>query len=138
MVATTGTASRGRASRAGFSLLEVMLSMSILAIAIVGTASAVLVSSKLNDRSRYEAIALEAAEDKLAQIRETAFANVATTFSGQTFTVAGLPYPTGTVVHGEVIVNDVWRREPTAREKSIAERHLASLQKRDRSGQSAS
>jgi len=95
---------RNGSGRAGFSLLEVTVCMAILAIAIVGTISSVLVSAQLNTRASYESLAQSAAEDRLAQIRETAFASIATTFSGQTFTVTGLPYPTGTVAHGEVII----------------------------------
>jgi prepilin-type N-terminal cleavage/methylation domain-containing protein len=94
----------GSGLRAGFSLLEVMICMAILAIAIAGTASAVMVSTQLSNRANNDALAVAAAEDMLAQIRETAFDQIATTFSGKTFTVAGLPFPSGTVPQGEVII----------------------------------
>jgi len=95
---------RGGGARAGFSLLEVVICMSILAIAIVGTGSAMLVSTHLNTRANHEALALAAAESKLAEIRESAFSGILGTFSGQTFAVPGLPNPTGVVDQGEVII----------------------------------
>jgi prepilin-type N-terminal cleavage/methylation domain-containing protein len=89
---------------AGFSLLEVIVSMAILAIAVVGTGSAVMISTHLNTRANHEALAQAAAESKVAEIRETGFGAILGTFSGQTFAVPGLPSPTGIVDQGEVII----------------------------------
>ena len=94
----------GRGPSAGFSLLEVIVSMAILAIAVVGTGSAVMISTHLNTRANHEALAQAAAESKVAEIRETGFGAILGTFSGQTFAVPGLPNPTGVVDQGEVII----------------------------------
>ena len=93
------------AGAAGFTLIEVVISAAILAIAAVGLAAAILTSTHLNTRVSYETTALAAAEDKLAEIRGTPFANIVGTFTGQPFAVDGLPSPAGAGVDpGEVII----------------------------------
>ena len=94
----------GRHDHAGFSLLEVIICMSILTIAVSSLVFAIMTANHLNNRSSAEALALAAAEGKLSEIRETPFANIVATFSGQTFTIANLTPPTAGTAQGEVII----------------------------------
>ncbi|HOX07027.1 MAG TPA: prepilin-type N-terminal cleavage/methylation domain-containing protein [Planctomycetota bacterium] len=95
-----------RPASAGFSLLEVIVCSGILAIAVSGTTAAILSCTYLNERVNHDTLALAAAEDRMAQIRGTPFANIVATFRNQTFDVPGLPRPVGATLPGEVIIID--------------------------------
>ena len=88
----------------GLTLIELMIAVAILAIAICGIMSAYFSSHRLNVRSREEAIAVAAAQDKLAEIREHSFADIVSTYGGQTFQVLGLTPVTPGADQGEVII----------------------------------
>jgi prepilin-type N-terminal cleavage/methylation domain-containing protein len=94
-----------RRSEAGLTLLEVMIASAVLAIAICGTIGAVLACYQLNTRSREDALALAAAEDIIADVRELgSVEDVVNKYNGTTFTVEGLPRAPGVAAQGEVIV----------------------------------
>lgn len=88
----------------GLTLVELMIAVAILAITICATMSAYFSSHRLNVRSREEAIAVAAAQDKLAEIREHNFDDVVNAYGGQTFQVFGLNPVAPGVDQGEVII----------------------------------
>jgi len=96
---------RGRDSR-GMSLLEVTIAIAVLAVMVCGVTMVIVSTSRLNTITREEAIAHAAAQDLLAQIRETPFENIVPNYQGMTFAVPGLRNPRVGVDHGEVIIID--------------------------------
>jgi type II secretory pathway pseudopilin PulG len=96
-----------RNKEAGLTLIEVVIAAAVLAVVFSMTVQAILSSYDMNTRSREDAIALAAAQDMVAQIRNSQPTDVATNFAGMTFTVDGLQAPVvgGVAVpQGEVIV----------------------------------
>jgi len=81
---------------AGFTLVEIIISMTILTIVIVGTLGALLQSRRLTEGSIYQNAALTVVHGYLEQIKEADFANIpyykGTTFvpSGNTDPIQGL------------------------------------------------
>jgi type II secretory pathway pseudopilin PulG len=95
---------RSRVGHAGFSQLEVLCAVVVLALAALGLARTMVASTQLANASRQRALATEAARQKLEELQDTAFDQVfrsydafpandpggAGTAPGATFAVAGL------------------------------------------------
>ena len=73
-------------SEKGVSLIEVMVALTVLAMATVGTITAVQLAGMSNSVSREYARAYEAAQEKIAEIRATDFDSIVG-FNGQRFPV---------------------------------------------------
>ena len=67
--------------RLGFSLLEVLIASSILAMAILGLISVLLVTTAQADSTKETTLAVEAADAVLARLRGTEFKALTDTFS---------------------------------------------------------
>ena len=99
-----------RQNSGGFTLLEVTICMAILAFALSGVIAAILVTAQMNTRAEAEMLATAAAEEALAQLRQTPFANIYADYvspgndAKRYFTVNGLQPPADGLPHGEVIV----------------------------------
>lgn len=81
------------AAAGGFSLLEVMVAVSILAIALMGIMSLYINTITLSEVNREAQFATFAAQQKLEEIRGMAFANIPTVYPAGTpvyFAVTGL------------------------------------------------
>jgi hypothetical protein len=84
--------------------------MAILAFAISGAVAAILVTARMNTRAEAEMLATAAAEQVLAQVRQTPFATLFSDYVNpgdddkRFFTVADLQAPVAGVRHGEVIL----------------------------------
>jgi prepilin-type N-terminal cleavage/methylation domain-containing protein len=93
-----------RQTQAGLTLIEVVIAVAVLAVAMAGVFGAIMICFQMNTRAREDSIALSAAQDMLAQIRNTVFENVPTTYDGMTFPVPGLAPPSPGVDPGEVVI----------------------------------
>jgi prepilin-type N-terminal cleavage/methylation domain-containing protein len=65
------------ASRAGFSLIEVLVAIGILSVAILGLAVGAITITRANKMSQFHTVATNLAQDKLEQLRAGPFAGVA-------------------------------------------------------------
>jgi prepilin-type N-terminal cleavage/methylation domain-containing protein len=81
--------------RSGFSLIEVIFAISVIAIAVIGILSVMLVSVRLQEAARETDLASNSAREQIERIRGTNFATIQATFGGTNFTVPGLPDAAG-------------------------------------------
>ncbi len=72
---------------AGFTMIELMVAVTVIAVMLIGAGSAVSTTMRLNQLMREEGAAIRAAETKLAEIRAATFAYAATSYSNHTFSV---------------------------------------------------
>ena len=100
-------------SEKGVTLVEVMIAISVLAIAVAGTISAVQTSNMSNTISREHARAAEAAQAMIAEIRAESFNQIVSRYENTTFNVdfypeqrrAGAPrMGIGGAAEGEVVI----------------------------------
>jgi len=91
-------------NRKGFSLLEVMFASTILIIVLVSLLYTYITCFELNEFSRNLTLANNALQGQMELIRETPFANLESTWDGQTFTLDGF---TGTQATGAIEVYDI-------------------------------
>ena len=100
-------------SRKGVTLVEVMIAISVLAVAVAGTISAVQTSNMSNVISREHARAAEAAQAMIAEIRAESFDQIVSRYENATFDVhfypeqrrAGAPrMGIGGAAEGEVVI----------------------------------
>ena len=82
--------------RGGFTLLEVMIALAVIAVALFAALSMILQTASAKESMREQEIAKEAASAKLEEIKARTFAQIYSTYNGAAFTVAGLNAPTGT------------------------------------------
>jgi prepilin-type N-terminal cleavage/methylation domain-containing protein len=112
--------SKPLASRAGFSLIEVLVAIGIFSVAILGLAVGAITITRANKTSQFHTLATNLAQDKLEQLKATALANVATcnsnceasppTYQGATFTRSWLVTAnTPTVGVTKIDVTVQWR-----------------------------
>jgi prepilin-type N-terminal cleavage/methylation domain-containing protein len=88
--------SKPLASRAGFSLIEVLVAVGIFSVAILGLAVGAITITRANKTSQFHTVATNSAQDILEQLKARSFANVTAcsadcdapppTFQGVTFT----------------------------------------------------
>ncbi|MEI6438345.1 MAG: prepilin-type N-terminal cleavage/methylation domain-containing protein [Candidatus Omnitrophota bacterium] len=77
-------------SRAGLSLVEVLVSTSIILIAVIGILLCYIKAIELNAIGQGAVIASHAVKSKIEEIKSTNFAQIYSTYNGATFTTAGL------------------------------------------------
>ncbi|HLF92658.1 MAG TPA: prepilin-type N-terminal cleavage/methylation domain-containing protein [Planctomycetota bacterium] len=82
--------------RRGFTLLEVMIALSVIAVALFAALSMILQTASSKESMREQEIAKEAASAKIEEIKARTFAQIYSTYNGAAFTVDGLNAPTGT------------------------------------------
>lgn len=78
--------------QSGFSLIEVIFAVSVIAIAVIGILSVMVVSVKHQKAARETDLASNAAREQIERVRGTTFASIAPTFGppNDHFTVVGL------------------------------------------------
>lgn len=81
-----------RGSRAGFSLLEVMIALVVITFSMMAILTMVIQASTVQQSARETAAAKEATMAQIAKIKMGAF-NAVSGFQGTTFIVEGLPDP---------------------------------------------
>jgi prepilin-type N-terminal cleavage/methylation domain-containing protein len=77
-------------SRSGFTLIEVLIALSIIAIALSAYCSSIFGAQQTQNRSISQSRALEQIQKVIEQIQNTNYASVQTSWDGQSFTVPGL------------------------------------------------
>ncbi len=82
--------------RRGFSLLEVMIALAVIAIALFAALSMIVQTASSKENMREQEIAKEAASAKIEEIKARTFGEIYATYNGAAFTVVGLNAPTGT------------------------------------------
>ena len=89
-------------SRSGLSLVEVMISMMILAIALSVLFDSMITSKRVNDRATNQAKAYEEIQAQIETLQYMPFEDVKRKFKGIAFDVQGLRIPAGAVTCGTV------------------------------------
>ena len=74
-------------SQRGFSIVEMMIGVSLVTIAFVGLAPLMISSNHVTESVAENEIARSAARAKLDELRRVPYASLATTYANQTFTV---------------------------------------------------
>ncbi len=88
--------------RSGLSLVEVMISMVILAIGLSTLFDSMITSKRVNDRATNQAKAYEEIQAQIETLQYMPFASVQRDFKGIAFDVLGLRIPEGAVTCGTV------------------------------------
>lgn len=97
---------RLRLNRRGFTLLELMISASIILVTLVGLIETYISCLRLNEISKNENLALQAAQSVMETIRntpETQFEHVYADYNDRIYEISGMPSGSGIVY---VRVND--------------------------------
>jgi prepilin-type N-terminal cleavage/methylation domain-containing protein len=89
-------------SRSGLSLVEVMISMMILAIGLSTLFDSMITSKRVNDRATNQAKAYEEIQAQIETLQYMPFDSVRRDFKGIAFDVQGLRVPEGAVTCGTV------------------------------------
>lgn len=91
--ARTGSATAGRRgpAKAGFSMVEVLLGLTVIAIAIVGTVGSITSSAVLGDSNRETTIAYQGAQRMLEEMRAETFSQVFRLYNANPADDPGLP-----------------------------------------------
>ena len=79
--------------RAGFTLLEVMLAISILVLSIIGMVSVIAYTTTQNEISRENLLAMRAAEGKIEEMRRFDVSEIFARYSATAATQSYLPAP---------------------------------------------
>ena len=79
-----------RNSKAGMTLVEVMVSTGIILISVLGILYSYVKAIELNAIGETSGIALRAVKDKVEEIKAYSFSNISAHYNNTTFTVAGL------------------------------------------------
>jgi prepilin-type N-terminal cleavage/methylation domain-containing protein len=82
--------------RSGVTLVELLVTMTILAIGLVGVASMFIVAYQSQIQAHYASVATDAAAAKIEEMKAAGFGDINATTFPPTFTVAGLPSGQGT------------------------------------------
>jgi len=83
-ICSSHPASDRAARRAGFTLIELTVAISVLVIALCATASTVVTTGSLNKQSHESAVARKAAESMMEALRNTPFATVFASYNSAT------------------------------------------------------
>lgn len=78
-------------NNSGFTLLELMIAVSVLIIALSGLLAVFTGIMSLNENARRITLAVTAAQDKLEEIRNSSFSTLYTTYNGTRFDPNGFP-----------------------------------------------
>ncbi|MBU2541035.1 MAG: hypothetical protein KJ593_03940 [Candidatus Omnitrophica bacterium] len=81
-------------SCSGFTLAELMIAALVLVTVLVGLLASYVACLDLNETNSNMTLALNAAQEKLAEIRDYSFSNICTDFNNTTFNLDGI-MPTG-------------------------------------------
>ena len=84
----------------GFSLLEVMVSLSIIAIALMAIVSTVLHTIRMKESEKEQQIAKQAVTRKVEELKAGTFSTLFATYDGTTFGVADLVHTAGPTGQG--------------------------------------
>ncbi len=76
-------------NKSGFTLLELMISVSVLIVALVGLLGVFTHLISLNENSSKLTLAVTACQAKLEEIRNSTFSNIYTTYDGTNFNPQG-------------------------------------------------
>ena len=81
----------------GFTLVEVIFAVAVVAVAIIGVAGTMLISLRHQESARQADIAHNIVQDQIERIRATEFSTILTAFAApnDTFVVPGLPSTSG-------------------------------------------
>lgn len=103
---------RSHAAEGGFTLIETMIAITVLAVAAFSALTTLTGSSKLDETLRERSIALRAAMTKMESIQAYDYADHITNLTSywsqvanSTFTVEGLRNPAGNGPHGSITFN---------------------------------
>jgi len=80
---------------AGFTVIEVVMTMAMISIALLALMSVVISSMTLVEANRQDSLAVNAARDKVAEMAAKPFDKVFSSYKNHTFTVTGLQRPGG-------------------------------------------
>lgn len=75
---------------AAFTLVEVMIAVTVIAVALAGLYSALFSSIRIDNSSQHDEMAMTAARGKMEEIRATAFSVISANYDNQPFDVEGL------------------------------------------------
>jgi prepilin-type N-terminal cleavage/methylation domain-containing protein len=78
-----------RNCQAGFTLPELLMATILMAVIFVGVLLAILKSIELSDIAKNSSTAVLAAKSKMAEIENTTFSQIYTTYNNVTFNVSG-------------------------------------------------
>ena len=92
-----------RSSRKGFTLVELLVAVAIVAFAVCGILSLYVACFGLTKTSRNMSIATNAAQALMEQIRSSDFNSIVDTYDGMTFTVNSIPNSKGVVYVNDTI-----------------------------------
>jgi Tfp pilus assembly protein PilE len=81
---------RGRKNRRGFTLVELTVIVAVSSVALVATAGAVTQGARLAQTASETRAAIRSSQSLMERIRTTRYADVASTFDGQTFPMSAL------------------------------------------------
>jgi prepilin-type N-terminal cleavage/methylation domain-containing protein len=106
------------ASRAGFSLIEVLVAIGIFSFAMLGLAVGAITITRANSTSQFHTVGTNVAQDVLEQLKAQPFAAVNTctvppciadqTFQGVTFTSIWTVTPNPTATFKQIDVTVTW------------------------------
>jgi len=82
----------------GFTLIETVMAMAMISVALLALMHAVISSMQLVEVNRQDALAMNAAREKIAEIEARSFADVFATYRNHVFPVAGLGTTAGRVL----------------------------------------
>lgn len=82
---------QGSTLHGGFTLIEVLVAMSIFAIAVLGLAMGATSVMRANQTGLYTTIATNLAQDRLEELKSRTAANINTTGSPENKSVSGVP-----------------------------------------------
>lgn len=97
---------RHRLLRGGFTLVEVMIAVTILAVASGGLIAAFTGCFTVNEGARNSTIAINGAQKKMEEIRNYDFDDIYSDYNGATFEVAGLHEEGSENKEGSIVVDN--------------------------------
>lgn len=75
-----------RRKAAGFTMIELMIAAAVLAVAIIGSLSALMVGAQLTARSREDSVGQQVAERRMVQLRALGYSGLKALVGTRTFT----------------------------------------------------
>src|SRR5512140_1251805 len=81
---------RSRRSARGFTLVEVAVAVTVAGIALTATAGALVQGARLSKLAGETRVAMRCSQSLMERVRSTPYAQLTTTFNGQTFQMGAL------------------------------------------------